>query len=184
MVNLNIASCLAGGSNYNTFNSFLSTCMSSSEASQSENLITTNDIKEVFNKEQAKANDLLTALNGVKDFGATTGTDSISLVSKSLNLDEKINLLQTEIDDTNLMIETANQIFLDKLTTAPKKSSVLANLQDVSLGIFFGSLILLTIIFTILQYSKTNGSLKTALITFIVMVVIIVIIFAILKEVA
>ena len=184
MVNLNIASCLAGGSNYNSFNSFLSTCMSSSESSQSINLIKTDDIKELFNKEQAKATDLLTALNGVKDFAGTTGTDSISLASKSLNIDEKINAVQTEIDDTNLMIETANQVFLDKITIAPKKSNVLANLQDVSLGIFFGSLILLTIIFTILQYSKADGSLKKSLITFLVMVVIIIIIFAILKEVA
>jgi len=158
--------------------------MSSSEASQSINLIKTDDIKELFNKEQAKANDLLMALNGVKDFGATTATDSIGLISKSLNLDEKINIIQDEIDETSLMIETSNQIFLDKMYTAPKKSNVLANLQDVSLGIFFGSLILLTIIFTILQYSKTDGSLKTSLITFLVMVVIIIIIFAILKEVA
>jgi hypothetical protein len=184
MVNLSIASCLAGGSNYNTFTSFLSTCMDSSEFSQSVNLIKTDDIKELFNNEQAKANDLLTALNGVKDFGATTGTDSVGLVYKSLNLDEKINVLQAEIDDTTLMIETANQIFLDKIYTAPKKSSVLANLQDVSLGIFFGSLVLLTIIFTILQYAKTDGSLKKSLITFLVMIVIIVIIFANLKEVA
>ena len=174
------AQCLTSGDFNRGFQSFIKTCVSTEDNARSFNIIRAQEIDDIFVNEQASASDLLTTFNGVKVLLNNSNVNRSTLDNLNNNLTE----IQNKIEEVDSKIEVENQKFLTRVTDAPKKTDYLGNLQDVALGFFFFSLILLTIIITIIQYSKVEGSLKLALYTFIGMIVGIVVIFGLLKEVA
>ena len=174
------AKCLRSGSFNAGFNSFIQQCISPSDIGRSRNIIKADDIVTIFENEQAASLDLLTTFNGIEKL-----RDSSDVSQGTLNnLNTQLDNIKNKIDEIDSQIEVENQKFLTNVTTAPKKTSYLGNLQDIALGLFFFSLIIITIILSFIQYSKPEGSFKAAAYTFLGMVIAIVVIYGLLKEIA
>jgi len=174
------AKCLTSGSFNTNFKSFIRGCRSTNDNARTYNIITSGEIVDIFVNEQASANNLLISFTGLK---ALLNNSNVN-ISTLDNLKNNLNEIHNKIDEVESKIEVENQKFLTRVTDAPKKTDYFGNLQDIALGFFFFSLFLLTIILTIIQYSKQDGSLKLALYTFIGMIIGIIVIYGLLKEVA
>ena len=164
------------------FNTYITTCLSPDEQSKTNNLINPNTIKDIFQKEQAIQTDLITSLSGVQALNSS-GLKVVPSIELN-NLNAKLAAIDKETKDNEAQIEVQNQKFLQSITTAPKSSYLLANYQDVSLMFFFGSMVLFTIVVTIVQFSKKDGTVKGAVGIFFAMIVTIIVTYGLLKEIA
>lgn len=164
------------------FNTYINTCLSADEQSKANNLINPTKITEIFQKEQAIQTDLFTSLSGVQALNSSGLKIVPSVEIGSLN--NKLAEINKEIKDNENKTEIQNQKFLQSITGAPKSTYLLANYQDVALMFFFGSIFLFTIVITIIQFMKKNGSLKSAVITFVSMIIAIIVTYGLLKEIA
>ena len=178
------AQCTSGGAFQTNFSQFITQCASPADDSAIANIIRPDDIKEIIEKEKAIQQDLITSLTGLKDLKTLGGDSSGNLVQRRNNLEGQIAEIEAKIRDNTNKIDAQNQMFLQGITKAPKKTSSLANLNDVALFIFFGSFFVFTVVVTVIQGTKVNGSLKTAAYTLIGMFVIGIILYALIKEVA
>jgi len=174
------ARCLTSGSFNTGFQSFIQTCISPTDIARSLKVINTDDIKDIFENEQAIATDQITTFQSIETLlGPTRLT-----VNRSEVLETNLIDINKEIEDTEAQIEVENQKFISTVTDAPKNSDYLGNLQDIALGLFFFSLFLITIILTVIQYARPGGSLKLAGYTLLGMMVAILVIYGLLKEIA
>jgi predicted DNA binding CopG/RHH family protein len=174
--------CTAATASGMSFQSYINTCLSTDEQSQANTLINPTTLSNIFDKEKAIQTDLITSLNGVKDLNSSGLKIVPSIEIGSLNT--KLANINKEIKDNENQTEVNNQKFLQSITTAPKSTYLLANYQDVSLMFFFGSMIVFTIVVTIVQFSKKDGSLKGAATLFMTMVVVMLVTYGLLKEIA
>ena len=184
MVVLTNSQCTANGAFQQGFSQFITTCASSADQSAMNNIIKPNDITDIITHEKSMQDDLITSLTGIKDLRSLGGVNSSDLIGKVNELNSQITKLEQQKADNESKTDVQNQIFLQTITDAPKKTSSLANLNDVALGIFFGSIFIFTIIITLVQATKVNGSLKLALYTLIGMIIMTIIVYALVKEVA
>ena len=184
MVVLTNSQCTANGAFQTGFSQFITTCASPADDSAMNNIIKPSDITEIITREKAIEQDLITSLTGIKDLRSLGGVSGADLVGKVSNLNSQIAKLEQEKADNENQTDVQNQIFLQTVADAPKKTSKLANLNDIALGIFFGSIFIFTIIITIVQATKVGGSLTIAFYTFIGMIVMTIIVYALVKEVA
>jgi hypothetical protein len=182
MPSLTNSACTAATLTTMPFQTYINTCLTADEQSQANNIISGNKITEMFTYQQAIQTDLLTSLNGVK---ALNNSGLKVVPSIELNkLNTRLADIRKEIKDNETQIEVQNQKFLQSITSAPKSSYLLANYQDVTLMFFFGSLILFTIVITIIQFTKKDGSVKGAVAVFLAMFFTIIVTYGLLKEVA
>jgi hypothetical protein len=189
MVNKNNATCLPGTGVGSTslnqsFQEFLKTCASPEDMSRMENLITFQSIKEIFEQERSNADDLIRSLQNLRTLKNTAKLKIEELATKHSGIDNDIEVLKEKIAFTEQQVDAANEQFMETITEAPTKSHSLANFQDLALGVFFTSLFILTILFTIVQWMRPDGGFMTALMTFGGMVLLSLIVYALLKEVA
>jgi hypothetical protein len=182
MPSLTNSACTAATLTTMSFPVYITTCLSTDEQSQANNILSGNAITEIFQKEQAIQTDLLTSLNGIKALNSS-GLKVVPSIQLN-NLNTKLADIRKEIKDTETQIEVQNQKFLQSITSAPKSSYLLANYQDATLMFFFGSLLLFTIVITIIQFSKKDGTVKGTVAVFLAMIVTIIITYGLLKEVA
>ena len=188
MVKGNIATCLT---NKETFTQFVSQCLSEQDIARTSTVISGQDLKNIFTDQQAQAGSILVSLQGVSDLKGQAGITSLDLSKEKDDLDNTIKDLDDKIQDLENQIEVANQTFIGKVIDTPKSSQLLGNLQDISLGVFFLSLIVLGIILSIIQLlnphntvSNTYGGLLAAFYTLVVFLIIIIVIYALLIEIA
>ena len=165
------------------FSLFISQCTSPADRSARQNLINPNDITEIIQKEKAIYDDLITSLRGINDLKGSGGS-AAGQTANVASINEQIEKVEQERKEIDTKTEVQNQIFLQSITKAPKKTSRLANLNDISLGIFFGSIFIFIVVVTVIQGTKINGSLTTALYTLIGGIVMAIVIYALVKEVA
>jgi len=184
MVVLTNSQCTANGAFQTGFSQFITTCTSPADQSTMNNIIKSSDIINIITHEKAMQDDLITSLSGIRDLRSLGGVNSADLVGKVTELNSQIAKLEQQKADNESQTDVQNQIFLQTITDAPKKTSRLANLNDVALGVFFGSIFIFTIIITIVQATKVGGSLTIAFYTFIGMIVMTIIVYALVKEVA
>lgn len=189
MVNKNNATCLPGTGSGSTslnqsFQEFLTSCASSDDISRMENLITFQSIKELFEQERSNADDLIRSLQNLRTLKNTAKLKIEELATKHSGIDNDINTLKETISATEQQVESANEQFMQTITEAPEKTHSLANFQDLALGVFFLSLFILTGLFTVVQWMRPDGGIKTGFMTFGGMSILILIIYALLKEVA
>ena len=184
MVLLTNSQCTASGAFQIGFNDFIRTCASDSDRTARNNIINPDDIKEIIEQEKSIQDDLLTSLTGIRDLRNIGGVNSGDLIGKVNELDSQIKKLEQQKTDNENQTDVQNQIFLQTVTDAPKKTSSLANLNDVALAIFFGSIFIFTVIISVVQATKVDGSLKLALYTIIGMVGVTIIVYALVKELA
>jgi hypothetical protein len=182
MPNTTKSECTAATLTTMAFQTYINTCLSADEQSQANNLISGPTLTNIFDKEKAIQTDLITSLNGVKALNSSGLKIVPSIEIGSLNT--KLTNINKEIKDNENQTEVNNQKFLQSITTAPKSTYLLANYQDVSLMFFFGSMVIFTIVVTIVQFSKKDGSLKGAATLFMTMVVVMLVIYGLLKEIA
>lgn len=184
MVVLTNSQCTASGAFQQGFSQFISACASTADQTAMNNVISSSDINDIITHERAIQQDLLTSLTGLRDLKNLGGANAVGQVASAANIEEQIANINQKIQDNDNQIEIQNQIFLQSITKAPKNTSRLANLNDISLGIFFGSIFILIILLTVIQGTKVNGSLKMAIFTLLGGIVITIIIYALVKEVA
>jgi hypothetical protein len=184
MVVLTNSQCTANGAFQTGFSQFITNCASPADDSAMNNIIKPSDITEIITREKAIEQDLLTSLTGIRDLRSLGGVNGADLVGKVTDLNSQIEKLEKEKSDNESKTDVQNQIFLQTVTDAPKKSTSLANLNDVALGIFFGSIFIFTIIINIVQATKVNGSITMGLYTLIGMIVVTIIVYALVKQVA
>jgi predicted LPLAT superfamily acyltransferase len=164
------------------FDTYITTCLTTTEQSRANNIIDSTKIREVFQKEQAIQTDLFTSLSGVQALNSSGLKVVPSIELNSLN--SKLADINQQIKDNEAKTEVQNQKFLQSITSAPKSSYLLANYQDVALMFFFGSMVLFTIVMTFVQFSKKDGTVKGAAAAFLAMVVMIIVTYGLVKEVA
>lgn len=184
MVLLTNSQCTANGAFQQGFSQFITTCASPTDQSAMNNIIKPADIIDIITHEKSMQQDLQTSLTGIRDLRSIGGVNSGDLLGKVNDLNSQIKKMEQEKIDNENQTDVQNQIFLQTVTDAPKKTSSLANLNDVTLGVFFGSIFIFTIIITIVQATKVNGSLKLALYTLIGMIIMTIIVYALVKELA
>jgi len=188
MVKGDVSSCLT---NKNTFSDFISQCLTDQDVARTGNVISKSDLTDLFTDQQAQAQSLLQSLQGLSDLKNGAGLTSPDLDKQKKELENTIQELEDQIQEVDNQIEVANQTFIEKVIDTPKNSSVLGNLQDISLSVFFISLVVLGIILAILQLlnpqntvSNKYGGLVAALYTLLTFVVIIIVVYALLIEIA
>ena len=191
MVNATLAQCLATGDANIGFKSFVQECLSDQEIANTGNVISAEELKNLFINEQAQAASLIISLQGIADLHTQGGLTTDQLNSQNNDLNNTVIDLQNQIAEVANDIEVANQSFLQKAVNEPKKSSFLGNLQDISLGAFFLSLIVLGVILAILQLLNPNnsianrfGGLLAAFYTLLASLIILIVVYALLLEVA
>ena len=191
MVKGDIAECLATGDANRGFKSFVQTCLSDQEIANTGNVISAEELKNLFIDEQAQSASLLVSLQGIADLRTQGGLTADQLTSQNHDLTNTVIDLQNQIAEVANKIEVANQTFLQKAVNEPKESSFLGNLQDISLGAFFLSLIVLGVILAILQLFNPNnsitnrfGGLLAAFYTLLASLIILIVVYALLLEVA
>ncbi len=182
-VNKHLAQCISSGTLYNNFQSFMNQCITAEDSQAINNVLNPNDFKTIIDNERAKQDDLMASLQGIAS-RAGPNSGASDTVQTANNLQSQLAEINKKIQKNEREADAQNQIFLERVTDAPKKTNKLANLQDVTLGVFFISLLILTIVITIIQYAKKDGSFKRAGFTFLVMCLVILILYALLKEVA
>jgi hypothetical protein len=175
--------CTASGAFQQQFSQFISTCASADDNSAINNIIKSDDIKGIIEDEQAVLGDLISSLTGLKDL-RTPGSVSEDPVARRSSLEKQMTDIEAKIKENTNKIDAQNQMFLQGITSAPKKTNTLANFNDLSLFIFFGSFFVFTVVVTVIQGTKINGSLKTSAYTLIGMLVIGIVLYALIKEVA
>ena len=184
MVLLSKAECTASGSFRTNFDNFINQCASQSDTSSINNIINPSDITELIENEKSIEDDLLTSLQGIKDLRTQGGVSTGNLRNQITSLQSRIESIKAQIKENEDKAEVQNQIFLQSVSSSPKKTSKLGNLNDLALGIFFTSIFIFIITITIVQITKINGSLTYGLYTFISMIIITLVIYALIKEVA
>jgi len=188
MVKGNVADCLT---DKDTFSQFVSQCLSDGDISRTGSVISNQDLKNLFIDQQAQAQSLLQSLQSISDLKNGAGLTSPDLDKQKKDLDKTIQELEDQIQKVDNQIEVANQTFIEKVIDTPTSSQVFGNLQDISLGVFFISLIVLGIILAILQLlnpqntvSNKYGGLLAAFYTLLTFGVIIIVVYALLIEIA
>jgi hypothetical protein len=184
MVKGNIATCLT---NKDTFTQFVSQCLSDKDIVRTSTVIPGQDLKNLFIDQRAEASSLLQNLQSISDLKGQANLTSPDLNKQKNELDNTIQELTDKIQDVENQIEVANQTFIEKATNTPKSSQFLGNLQDISLGVFFLSLIILAIILAIIQFIKSNSlyeGLAAAFYTLAIFFIIIIVVYALLTEIA
>ena len=184
MVVLTNSQCTASGAFQQGFSQFITNCVSSDDLSAINNVIRPTDINDIITTEKSIQDDLLTSLQGIKDLRSLGGLNAADQVSSAADIASQIAGINKKIQDNENETEVQNQIFLQSVTNAPKKTSRLSNLNDISLGVFFGSIFILLIVLTVIQGTKINGSLTLAIYTLIGGIIVTIIIYALVKEVA
>ena len=178
------AQCTASGAFQTNFSQFITQCASPEDNSAVNNIIKPDDIREIITREKAIQQDLIVSLTGLKDLKSLGGDSAGDLIGKKNNLEGQITEIDAKIKENTNKIEAQNQMFLQGITKSPKKTNSLANINDLALFIFFGSFFIFTVVVTVIQATKINGSLKNGAFTFIGMFVIGIILYALVKEVA
>jgi hypothetical protein len=178
------ASCTAATGFQQGFSQFISACASDPDKANRTNIINPSEIRDIITHEQAIQEDLLTSLRGIRDLKNLGGANTVGQTESAATITAQIAEIDKQIKDIDNQTEVQNQVFLQSITSAPKKTSRLANLNDISLGIFFGSIFIFIVVITVIQGTKINGSLKMALYTLIGGIVMTIVIYALVKEVA
>ena len=184
MVNTTDARCLAPSPVQANFNSFIQTCANSADASRQGLTFVSAYFDGLFENEEQQSTKLLSAIDSIATFISGQGIDTRQIDGQLLGLKKSIEQMTNEISERRTQIETYNQKFMDRLIDAPKSTSRLGNLQDVSLTAFFGSLIFLALTLTVVQYLKVNGSVVTAIATLLGFTIFTLAIYALLRQVA
>jgi hypothetical protein len=166
------------------FSQFITACASDPDKANMNNIINPSEINDIITREQAIQQDLLTSLTGIRDLKNLGGANAAGQATSAADIASKIADVDKEMREIDNKIEVQNQLFLQNITKAPKNTSRLANLNDISLGIFFGSIFILIIVLTVIQGTKINGSLKSALFTLIGGIIMAIVIYALVKELA
>jgi len=191
MVNLDNSACLPTGTAQIGFREFVSQCLNDGDKARTGNVISYEDLKNLFIDQQAQAQSLLQNLQAIFDLKNGANINLPDLGKQKKELEKTIKVLEDQIQEVDNQIEVANQTFIEKVIDTPPSSQVFGNLQDISLGVFFISLIVLGIILAILQLlnpqntvSNKYGGLVAAFYTLLTFGVIIIVVYALLIEIA
>ncbi len=183
MVNLSNPGCTAAGALQLPFMEYVKQCTTSNDTARALNFLKFQEIKEQFEKERAQADSLLRSIQNIRSLKTSKKMRDQDTAEKNRQIDDEIQEAKEELANLTSQTDAANEQFMETVVDAPKESSRFANYQDLAIGSFFGSFLILTIILMIIQYMRPDGGGWTAVKTLGGMIVIGIIIFAILREI-
>lgn len=176
------AQCLPGsGTLAQNFNSYISQCGTSSDASRTNNLFTEDDFTGSIDTAKALVTDLILSNQNVSTLQRSSSSDQTSRITGLTNQEQK---LQSELDNLIRQTQAAERAFLDIVTTENPTSKNYPTLQDISLGIFLLGWLILGLSVVFIKMFGPQGNVRGGLLVLVLFFFITMVVYTIMKQVA